>query len=148
VGDNGRGLPRRERLRLPDPAFGDDRKHPGRKEHLGLWALDQFTHAGGGKWGLRRRLGRGTLCWFCVPRRRLGLIADGGVAALFLAALTMPGEYELYLRRTRRAGGVSRGYAARRSELHSILGDLNAADSANLLRKYLLSLEEGVWVNE
>jgi hypothetical protein len=67
---------------------------------------------------------------------------------LFLAALTMPGAYELYLRRRRKAGGVSRGYTARRSELRSALGDLNSAESVILLRKYLLSLEEGVFVNE
>lgn len=145
VEDDGSGMTEEELARALDPFYTDGRKHARRRVGLGIPFLVQALEMTGGRRELASEKGKGTRFSFAFRLDHVDTPPLGDPAALFLAALTMDGDYELEIRRTRavRAGGGTEplDYRLSRSELREAAGGLNDARAITLVRAFLLSQE-------
>ncbi len=145
VADDGSGMTEEELSKALDPFYTDGRKHAKRRVGLGIPFLIQALEMTGGRHELSSEKGKGTRFGFAFRLDNVDTPPLGDPAALFLAALTMDGDYELEIRRARSAGaGRGEGpldYRLSRSELREAAGGLNDAASIVLLRAFLESQE-------
>ncbi|MCX7026096.1 MAG: ATP-binding protein [Spirochaetes bacterium] len=150
VTDDGKGMNERESACALDPFHTDGLKHPGRKVGLGLPFLKQAIDLSKGDFSLRSEKGRGTEVRFRFDKGNLDCPPIGDIASTLLSIICLPGDGELTITRTRKAEAAAeaaaRGdlsYELRKSELKETLGDLEGASSLALLKRYLVSQEEG-----
>jgi hypothetical protein len=150
VTDDGKGMDEGEIARALDPFYTDGQKHPGRKVGLGLPFLKQAIELSGGDFSIRSEKGRGTEVRFRFDEGNLDCPPIGDLPAALFSILCLPGDGDVTILRTRKAsgsaGGAARGvlsYELRKSELAEALGSLEEASSLALLKRYVVSQEEG-----
>jgi hypothetical protein len=148
VADDGSGMTEEELKKALDPFYTDGRKHAKRRVGLGIPFLIQALEMTGGRHSLSSAKGKGTRFDFSFRLDNVDTPPLGDPAALFLAALTMDGEYELEIHRSRKPGrGRDEGaaepldYRLSRSELREAAGGLNDARAIVLVRDFLESQE-------
>ncbi len=141
VADDGRGMSASERDRALDPLANSGAKHPGRKVGFGLPFIQQAVELAGGTFSLESVLGRGTEVRFFFPSNSVDSPPLGDVGQLFSALISLAGNAEMRLRRTRSRDGLK--YEITKSELEAAVGDLGSAASLALVRQFLASQEEG-----
>jgi len=148
VVDDGSGMTETELAKALDPFYTDGRKHVERKVGLGIPFLIQTLEMTGGRHSLTSGKGRGTRFDFTFRLDNVDTPPLGEPAALFLAAMTMDGGYELEIHRSRKVGrGKAAGggdpldYRLSRSELREAAGGLNDGQAIVLVRGFLESQE-------
>lgn len=141
VADDGRGMDSDECARAIDPLRNDGAKHPGRKVGLGLPFMRQAVELSGGSFSLESKKGVGTDVRFFFPSSSVDSPPLGEIGQLFTALLSLAGDSEMTLRRTRARDGLN--YEIKKSELAEAAGDLRTASSLSLVRQFLASQEEG-----
>jgi hypothetical protein len=143
VEDDGSGMTEAERAKALDPFYTDGKKHVRRRVGLGIPFLVQTLEMTGGRWSLESEKGKGTRFSFSFDLGHLDTPPIGDAAALFLAAFTMDGEYELILDRKKKREGLALEYRLSRTELREAAGELYDAQAIALARTFLLSQESG-----
>jgi hypothetical protein len=147
VADDGSGMTEGELEKALDPFCSDGRKHAARRVGLGIPFLIQTLEMTGGRRELASEKGKGTRFAFAFDLGHVDTPPLGDPAALFLAALTMDGDYELEIHRAREpapgkaGGGEPLDYRLSRSELREAAGGLNDAAAIALVRAFLRSQE-------
>ncbi len=139
VADDGKGMDEVELERAKDPFYTDGKKHSRRKVGLGIPFLLHAVEQAGGDCALESRKGEGTSFRFRFPAAGVDTPPLGDLPGFFLSALCFDGDYELVIRRSSRALGVS--YEAGRSELREAAGDFTDAGALVLVGEYLRSQE-------
>jgi hypothetical protein len=138
VKDTGRGMTEAEISRAYDPFAPGEGKHSLRGIHLGIPFLAQAAARTLGDLVIRSRPGEGTTVSFRFDMTHPDTPALGDIPQTFRQILTLPGDYDMTIDRTR--GGSS--YRVSRAEVMDALGELSSAGSQGLLSVYLESLEE------
>ena len=138
VVDTGKGMTEEELSRARDPFTTDGKKHPGRKVGLGIPFLVQATAMTNGDFDIHSCPGKGTTVSFRFDLQHLDTPPLGNLSETFRQILTMPGNYEMIIDRTKDKDS----YHVSRSEMIETLGEIESAGSQNLLSTYLESLEE------
>ena len=138
VTDTGKGMTEQELLLAQDPFTTDGKKHPGRKVGLGIPFLAQAVAMTEGDFKITSSPGKGTTVRFRFDLNHLDTPPLGDLSKTFRQVLTMPGDYELVIERTKNENS----YSVSRSEIIDTLGEISSAGSQNLLSTYLESLEE------
>lgn len=148
VADDGSGMTEEELGKALDPFYTDGRKHAKRRVGLGIPFLIQTLEMTGGRHSLTSEKGAGTRFDFSFRLDNVDTPPLGDPAALFLAAMTMDGDYELEVRRSRRPGRENGAggrepldYRLSRTELREAAGGLNDARAIVLVRDFLRSQE-------
>ena len=142
IRDNGRGMSLEQLEKVRDPFYTDGTKHIKRKVGLGIPFLIHAVNLVDGKFSIASEEGKGTVIEFVFDRDHIDTPPEGDLISAVIQAMMFDGDFELEFRRTAVENGISRNYIIRRSELISILGDLNSAASISLARQYIESQEE------
>ena len=142
IRDNGKGMSLEQLEKVRDPFYTDGTKHIKRKVGLGIPFLIHAVNLVDGKFSIESEEGKGTVVEFVFDKDHIDTPPEGDIISAVIQAMMFDGEFEIEFRRTAVKNGIERNYIIRRSELQSILGDLNSADSINLARKFIKSQEE------
>lgn len=146
VADNGCGMTGDEAARLKDPYVTDGKKHEKRTIGLGIPFLVQAVEQCGGTFSVESEPGRGTTVRFCFPAGHFDTPPFGDVPGLVLQAFIFDSEYELIVNREVEAESGTNTYRICRSECREALGDIYIGASLKLLRRYLQSQEEYIYL--
>jgi anti-sigma regulatory factor (Ser/Thr protein kinase) len=138
VADTGRGMTEAEISRAYDPFASSGKKHSPRNIHLGIPFLAQAAAWTLGDLVIRSRPGEGTTVSFRFNLNHPDTPPLGDISETFRQILTLPGDYDMLISRTK--GGAS--YRVSRAEVMDALGELSSAGSQGLLSAYLESLEK------
>ena len=141
IRDNGKGMSSEELDRAKDPFGTDGEKHPSRKVGLGIPFLMQTASQSGGGWDLKSEKNCGTTvsAWFDLANVDTPPVGD--LSGLFRTVFLFEGPDEVVVRRILDRDGKKNSYEVRKSELASVLGDLEDGSSLVLLDRYLRSME-------
>ncbi len=138
VRDDGRGMTPETLSRARDPFYSDGIKHPERSVGLGIPFLLQLVASVGGEQRIFSEPGNGTEVSFSLPVAHIDMPPIGDICTAVTSVLTFDGAYELTVFRSRNG----REYTVRRSELRSVLEELESVGARTLLLEYVRSQEE------
>jgi len=142
VRDNGKGMTETELERAKDPFQSDGKKHPQRRVGLGIPFLIQTAEQSGGTWNIESTKGVGTTVKARFDLLNLDTPPIGDIPGLFRTILLFPGPEETIIQRSISGDRGDFSYGLRKSELVSVLGELESAQSLILLDRYVRSMEE------
>ena len=142
VKDNGKGMNPEQLEKVRDPFYTDGTKHLKRKVGLGIPFLIQAVNLVDGSFSIESEEGKGTAVEFVLDKNHIDTPPEGDIISAVIQAMMFDGDFELEFKRAAVKNGIKRNYIIRRSELLSILGDMNSADSINLARQFIESQEE------
>ncbi len=142
VRDNGRGMTEAELERAKDPFRNDGKKHPHRRLGLGIPFLIQTADQSGGSWSIESAQGMGTTVQARFDLLNVDTPPVGDIPGLFRTILLFPGPEETVIQRSFSGDRGDFSYGLRKSELVSVLGELESAQALILLDRYIRSMEE------
>lgn len=146
--DNGCGMTEEELNRATDPFYTNGKKHKHRRVGLGLPFLIQTVSMTEGDFTIESEKNKGTEISIRFNLDHIDTPPPGDIVSLLYQVLCFKGFYDLTIVRSFAEKGSEQSYEVNRSEMLDVLGDLESVASLGLLKDYIVSQEEELFIGD